>query len=1169
MWPVRYTLRFVPDPLTSVLAGHMVVQIEVDPLAGPLTSITLHTLHITILNDSVIVRPSPLDNISSTDAAETNRDDAPAAGPSTLCKLVQIKPLEAEEAVELIFDSPLPQSSFELSMSYLAHIGDKKVGAGCFRCNEARDRNFLVTHLEPVNARRLYPCFDEPWFKAYFRIIVDFDARYTVLSCTMPESEEMQDALLSPAAVAGTSSSGRSASANGTASVGTSPPCSTSDPSVPDVLSQSGGSDMAVRRTTFQWTKSRISPYLVAFATGKFQTLEGHTKASGLLCRVSFPVDYKLTQGWFALDLLTKAVDFFEEFFGYPLPLEKLDIIGIVDFPVLGMENYGLMCFLKDYLLVDEQTLIEKTQRIARLVGHEVAHQWYGNTISVDWWTQLWLKEGFCRYLEFLFVSNFFPQWQMWGEFVTMVLDEALQVDCRPERSHPIENACVEPRKIFDNFDVISYGKGASTLRMLAAVVGEDQLVSAMRHLVREKAGTTFNTEDFVASLIASRGPSKQISPLDVKELISYWVTNQDHPLVVVRTESILPSQEEGRDTTFFGEGPNASSGDDDGPNGSNNPTTIVQQQSGIATVTKKHVLYQYYMPDPTVGLLRTLSETGNSSVSPRRVDFPQLSNQTPRLKSYSSNYSDVLTPSCYPIPMRILVIGLGTTSVNKMHAFSTPSYDVPIATNDELYLFNSGATGVFRVDYETNLWLRIFSVTPYLSPIDRLTLSVTLFRLRTLHVGRWENNPEEPAQDRCTILLEWLVQLIAHGTTLSGTLWRFLAENLEPILFLVKDHHCWNIFADFICAFYHGLVQAQTVSFHSKETTVAYDAKVHISLQTVNTILFSLAVCKCKYLASEAAEFTDFALSTVIEGVQSPQALQPFGTFVPASDELGQKAVVAFQYVAEMNDATRWWQLVSILAHCLNLDLARFKDGLGMNLIPVASSAAAVEAILKEASSAASPSSAAAGPSFAPASSSPNTVLRGDLILLDRIRWINLVAPAVLCYEDVAAHSLLVAILNSFTGVTSALAKAVVRNTKLFWHVLEVDGGAPAGSAFANSPPPGSSLLPRISSAVIRNSLLQHAMTLCSNSNILNQMRMAYAGNGSMAVARALEKIELNCIWADYIKDHYQRYLLEKQRDGLWNTGLGSASGGGGNGGDNALAESDPTGKEPGQISI
>lgn len=192
MWPTHYALRFVPDADACSLAGHMQVLIAQDADAVPTNQLTLHLLNIQLQPESVKIFPAPkpgveLAALDGTDGAASSGDwEGAETGPS----LTSILPLEKEEAVVLVFSAPLPVGkSFVLSLAYTAPIGDKKAAAGCFRCNEAKDRNFLVTHLEPVNARRLYPCFDEPWFKALYRVTVDFASDYTVLSASLPESE--------------------------------------------------------------------------------------------------------------------------------------------------------------------------------------------------------------------------------------------------------------------------------------------------------------------------------------------------------------------------------------------------------------------------------------------------------------------------------------------------------------------------------------------------------------------------------------------------------------------------------------------------------------------------------------------------------------------------------------------------------------------------------------------------------------------------------------------------------------------------------------------------------------------------------------------------------------------------------------------------------------------
>ncbi|CUG86927.1 metallopeptidase, putative [Bodo saltans] len=1012
---------------------------------------------------------------------------------------------------------------FVLRLQYTGVVHESDGGRsayGLFRCNTEHDENFMLTHLEPTNARRLYPCFDEPSFKATYRVTVDFDSTYQVVSGTCVEQEYLLNADGEECAAVSSAASAPTFVPTTAASLAATTPAVLLPQVDPLSLSQqhAAGSLAAIavqrspnlslrrhssgvamlgnslldtqsndtannglpliqqtRRTVFKPTPL-LSAYLVSFAIGKFHMLQQHTKRRGLLCRVLFPVTDHLNEGWYALDLLTKAVDFYENFFDYDLPLEKLDIVGVSEFAVLGMENWGMMAFFKDYLLVSETTAIERRQRIARLIAHEVAHQWYGNLISVGWWSQLWLKEGFCRYLEFFFVNHTFPQWSMWSEFLTLVLDEALMQDCRHDRTHPVECCSSNPRRIFDTFDVISYGKGASLLRMLAATLGEDRLEHAIQSLVRRFLHRSFGKADFLQCLAdAVDGDEEKVK---LCHLIVDWVTVAGHPLVIVHRDddhhsnhsataagsgggghrgimNVLTSDASdtmnptSNDETpsdkdlappVVGRAPKLSmlsstpldvnsshlQADPDSPVplGETQPGTPLQQlaneedsvagfRQNSSTLSPRHTggggrkrhllcVSQYQMPDLSSGILpyylkqkqknlrssiglgsllqppspqegvvpqaptsaqqsqrsalknddiaptppkaigrstygdvsvddvtleeeeqqheahgnkrsRALHErtatiddntttTSSSNVlSPPSVrhqrSYSEVSDSglvvhhhgtgsgnhhhshttgsgqqrsrgisaTPRKREFVWSPSDVLTPSSFVIPLTVLDLVHGQSSVRRNVVLDQAQCVLELeshrGTNEALTYINYCAAAVTRCDYDVASWLRVFEYSPFLTVQDRLAITMSLFRLRTLHIGRiFADEPE----DRCTLLLEWLVQL-SRQKSIQSTLWRYLTEQLEVLLYLLRDHPCWGVFADFVASLYHHAIQSGIVNFHTTEKPVDFQANNSVSAQTTMHILQNLSVCKSLDLLPEAEQMVDWALTQVL----------------------------------------------------------------------------------------------------------------------------------------------------------------------------------------------------------------------------------------------------------------------------------------------------------------
>jgi puromycin-sensitive aminopeptidase len=165
---------------------------------------------------------------------------------------------------------------------------------------------------------------------------------------------------------------------------------------------------------------------------------------------------------------------FYADYFGIKYDLPKLDLIAVQGLSYGAMENWGLVTYRETYLLFDpENSSFQSKQTVALIVGHELAHQWFGNLVTMEWWTHLWLNEGFASWIEFLFVDFCFPELDIWTHFVNSDLSRALDLDSL-KNSHPIEILVGPPSEVNEIFDAISYSKGASTIRMLHNYIGDE-----------------------------------------------------------------------------------------------------------------------------------------------------------------------------------------------------------------------------------------------------------------------------------------------------------------------------------------------------------------------------------------------------------------------------------------------------------------------------------------------------------------------------------------------------------------------------------------------------------------------------------------------------------------------------------------------------------------------
>ncbi|CAG7834519.1 unnamed protein product [Allacma fusca] len=399
---------------------------------------------------------------------------------------VQIKETSSSillNAVDLSINSadwpPLEPSKGSLKISFTGVLNDKLKGFYRSKyvgsCGE--DKFNAVTHFEPTSARACFPCWDEPAIRATFDVTLIVPRYKTALS-NMPIKKET-------------------------------------------ILSSS------LMEYQFERTP-KMSTYLVAFVVGAFEFVEGQT-SDGTLCRVYTPMGKK-KQGRFALDVAVRVLPYYKRYFGVPYTLPKVDLIAIADFAIGAMENWGLVTYRETCLLVDEQeTSALNRQWVALVVGHELAHQWFGNLVALEWWTHLWLKEGYASFVEFLCVNELFPEFDIWTQFVTDIRIPALELDAL-ENSHPIEVPVGHPSEIGEIFDTISYRKGASIIRMLHDYLGIDAFKQGMHLYLTRFQYRNAATEDLWQALADS-------SKKPVDEVMSTWTKQMGFPLISVSSE--------------------------------------------------------------------------------------------------------------------------------------------------------------------------------------------------------------------------------------------------------------------------------------------------------------------------------------------------------------------------------------------------------------------------------------------------------------------------------------------------------------------------------------------------------------------------------------------------------------------------------------------------------
>uniref|UniRef100_A0A8B9MTU0 Aminopeptidase n=1 Tax=Accipiter nisus TaxID=211598 RepID=A0A8B9MTU0_9AVES len=341
-------------------------------------------------------------------------------------------------------------------------------------------KSIAATDHEPTDARKSFPCFDEPNKKATYNISIVHQDAYQALS-NMPVQKIVQ--------------------------LGSGWTQTTFEKSVP------------------------MSTYLVCFAVHQFQWTE-RISASGKPLRV-YAQPLQIHTAEYAANVTKIVFDFFEEYFNLSYSLPKLDKIAIPDFGTGAMENWGLITYRETNLLYDpSESATSNKQRVAAVIAHELVHQWFGNIVTMDWWDDLWLNEGFASYFEFLGVNAAEPDWQMLEQ---VLIDDVLPVmkDDSLLSSHPIVVSVSSPAEITSVFDGISYSKGASILRMLRDWITPDLFQKGCQAYLKKHHFQNAKTQQFWEALEAA-------SNKPVKEVMDTWTRQMGYPVLEMGNNSVF-----------------------------------------------------------------------------------------------------------------------------------------------------------------------------------------------------------------------------------------------------------------------------------------------------------------------------------------------------------------------------------------------------------------------------------------------------------------------------------------------------------------------------------------------------------------------------------------------------------------------------------------------------
>ncbi len=385
----------------------------------------------------------------------------------------RINKQESFDELRIHTENDIYPGQYEVIIEFTGSITKNMDGIyPCVFEKDGKENRLIATQFESHHAREVFPCIDEPEAKATFQLNLTHDKDEIALSNT-------------------------------------------------EVIEKTINKD---RKTTHFAKTPIMSTYLLAFVVGNIKYKQAKSKSGVLIRTYATPDQVKNTD--FALDVAVKSMDYYEEYYDIPFPLQKCDFVALPDFASGAMENWGLITFREQTLLVDEKTSISTKQYVAIVVAHELTHQWFGNLVTMRWWTDLWLNEGFASWMEYLAIDNLFPEWKLWTQFAVDEQQLALKMDAL-ENTHPIEVPVKHPDEIRTIFDVISYQKGASVIHMLNDYLGADGFRDGLRHYLKEHAYKNTDTIDLWQALESS-------TKKPVKDFMHQWTSQSGFPILEV-----------------------------------------------------------------------------------------------------------------------------------------------------------------------------------------------------------------------------------------------------------------------------------------------------------------------------------------------------------------------------------------------------------------------------------------------------------------------------------------------------------------------------------------------------------------------------------------------------------------------------------------------------------
>ncbi|HEX5457748.1 MAG TPA: M1 family metallopeptidase [Candidatus Nitrosotalea sp.] len=439
--PINYELTFEPDFKKFTFRGKEKISIKI---TKPTNKITLHAAEL-----------------------EINQCKISHNGKEVRPKIILDK--KTEEMV-LVFSGKISGNAI-LSIDFTGQLNDKLVGFYRSKYKyKGKEKYLATTQFEAADARRAFPCWDEPEAKATFDVSLLVDNNHTAISNMPVISKRIKD-----------------------------------------------------QKTLYKFDTTPImSTYLLYLAVGEFESIS--SRSGKTLIRV-ITTQGKKHQGKLSLEFTKQFLSYFERYFKIAYPLPKLDMIAIPDFASGAMENWGAITFRETILLYDPKTSSTETkQHIAEVIAHEIAHQWFGNLVTMKWWNDLWLNESFATFMATKAVDALYPEWDFWDQFLISEMTGGLSLDSL-KSSHPIDVPVKSPSDVRQIFDEISYNKGGCVLMMLENFIGDDSFRKGLHSYLKNHEYANATTEDLWNSL-------GKISRQPVRQMMDTWVRQVGYPII-------------------------------------------------------------------------------------------------------------------------------------------------------------------------------------------------------------------------------------------------------------------------------------------------------------------------------------------------------------------------------------------------------------------------------------------------------------------------------------------------------------------------------------------------------------------------------------------------------------------------------------------------------------